>query len=275
MVDPSLNLALVACCRALLRPIARLLLHSGMTWKQFAETAKTAFVQVATDEFGIRGRPTNVSRVSILTGIGRREVRRQREAAAVLEPKPAFLNAATRVLSGWHQDAEFLGADGKPAPLTYNGGGSFADLWRRYGGDVPIGALLKELRSVGAVEEFEPGRLRVLKRSYIPRQFDEQKMLRAGSVLEDFGATVVHDLTCKPGELLRFERRATNANIDARAVPEFRALLEREGQAFLERIDAWLTAHAVREAQPALSRTVRLGVGLYHIQDDDPRQVRR
>lgn len=248
-----------------------------MTWKEFAEIAKTAFVQVATAEFGLRGRPTNVSRVSILTGIGRREVRKQRDALAEAQPAPAFLNAATRVLSGWHQDPRFLAADGKPLTLGIDAGPnpSFDELWRGYGGDVPVGALLKELRTVGAVEEFERGRLRVLQRAYIPRQFDEQKTLRAGGAFEDFGATVVHDLTCKPGEPLRFERRATNASIDLRAVPEFRALLEREGQAFLERVDAWLTAHAVPDAELAVRRTVRLGVGVYHIQDDNSRAARR
>lgn len=277
MADTAHNAPLVACCRALLKPIARLLLRGGLTWKEFAEIAKTAFVQVATAEFGIRGRPTNVSRVSILTGIGRREVRKQREVLAEAQPAPTFLSAATRVLSGWHQDPQFLAADGKPAVLATEGGAhaSFEELWRRYGGDVPVGALLKELRLVGAVEEFEAGRLRVLQRAYIPRQFDEQKTLRAGSAFEDFGTTVVHDLTLKPGEQLRFERRATNASIDARALPEFRALLEREGQAFLERVDAWLTAHAVPEAELGVRRSVRLGVGVYHIQDDNSRTVRR
>src|SRR5262245_39072910 len=201
MASQSSNPALVACCRALLRPIARLLLRGGMTWKEFAEIAKAAFVQVASTEFGIRGRLTNVSRVSILTGIGRREVRKQRDVLSEAQPGPTFLNAATRVLSGWHQDPHFLGEDGKPAVLSTETGRnpSFEELWRHYGGDVPVGALLKELRLVGAVEEFAPGRLRVLQRAYIPRQFDEQKTLRAGSAFEDFGTTVVHDLTCKPG----------------------------------------------------------------------------
>lgn len=274
---------MVALCRALLQPVARLLLHCGMTWKEFAEIAKTAFVKGATEEFGIRGRPTNVSRVSILTGIGRREVRKQRAAIEEEAPSPTYLNSATRVLSGWHQDRDFLDGAGKPLELYANGsesgsgsaGTTFEELWRRYGGDVPVGALLKELVSVGAVEEAAPGRLRVIARAYIPRKFDVQKMLRAGDVLEDFGNTVVHDLTCAPEEPLRFERRATHALVDARALPEFRAMLEREGQALLERIDAWLTAHAVPEAETSTRRTVRLGAGLYHIQDDNPRQTRR
>lgn len=260
-----------------MRPIVRLLLKSGVTWKEFAGIAKGAFVQVATEEFGIRGRPTNVSRVSIVTGIGRREVRKQRDSLQQApEAPPNYLNAATRVLSGWHQDAGFLDSQAAPLELApFGPSPSFEELWRRYGGDVPVGALLKELRAVGAIEESAGGRLKVLRRAYIPLQVDPQKTLRAGGIFEDFGNTVVHDLTCGPGEPLRFERRASNALVDAKALPEFRALLEREGQALLERVDAWLTAHAVREQEHPGRRTIRLGVGVYHIQDDTLRQARR
>ena len=69
----------LAGCRVLLRPVVRLLLKSGITWKEFAEVAKSVFVEVATREFGIRGRPTNTSRVAILTGINRHDVAKQRE----------------------------------------------------------------------------------------------------------------------------------------------------------------------------------------------------
>ena len=67
----NVNAALLSACRILLRPIALLLLKGGVTWREFSELSKSVFVSVATDEFGISGRPTNVSRVSILTGISR------------------------------------------------------------------------------------------------------------------------------------------------------------------------------------------------------------
>jgi len=257
--------------------VARLLLKGGLTWKEFAEIAKAAFVQVATEEFGIRGRPTNVSRVAILTGIGRREVRKQREALERVEAGPVYLNAATRVLAAWHQDPNFVEASGGPSVLAVSNkdGPSFEELCKGYAGDVPTGALLKELRAVGAIEDAGSGRLRVLQRNYIPLQVDAEKTLRAGGVYEDFGNTVVHDLICGEREPLRFERRASNAQVDAKDVAEFRLLLEREGQAMLERIDAWLTAHEVPEGQRNTRRTVRLGVGVYHIQDALNGQTRR
>ena len=63
-----------------LEPVIRLVLRTGVTWKEFSELAKTKFVEVATADFGIRGRPTNVSRVAILTGLDRRDVAKLRTA---------------------------------------------------------------------------------------------------------------------------------------------------------------------------------------------------
>jgi len=109
-------------CRALLRPIASLVLKCGTTWREFSELSKSVFVSVASDEFGIRGRPTNVSRVSTLTGISRKEVKRQRELLA--EPATSAspkTTDATRPLSGWHQDPTYVGGDGKPLALSPEG----------------------------------------------------------------------------------------------------------------------------------------------------------
>ncbi len=61
-----------------LRPIVKILLRYGVGFGEFAEVVKTSFVDVASTEFGIRGRPTNISRVAVMTGLTRKEVRRLR-----------------------------------------------------------------------------------------------------------------------------------------------------------------------------------------------------
>ena len=262
--------AALSACRLLLRPLVYLLLKSGVSWREFAEVSKTSFVEVATDRFGIRGRPTNASRVAILTGLGRREVARQRELlAAASPPEPPYLNAATRVLSGWHQDPDYVDADGQPRVIAAAGAApSFEDLCRRHGGDIPASALLKELRGVGAISRGDDRALRALSRVYIPLRVDAAKVLRAGSVLEDIGTTVVHDLTCPPRQLLRFERRAVNDRVAEKHLGEFRQFLELEGQGFLERVDDWLTRHEASAEESARGETLRLGVGVYHLQSD-------
>ena len=63
-MDIDIKATLRSSCRALLRPIASVVLKCGMTWREFSELSKSVFVSVATDEFGIRGRPTPCARIS-------------------------------------------------------------------------------------------------------------------------------------------------------------------------------------------------------------------
>lgn len=272
--------SVLAACRVLLRPIVRLLLRSGIPWKDFAEISKTAYVEVATNEFGIRGRETNASRVAILSGLSRREVARQRDLLAVdsFVPQGAFHNPAQRVLSGWHLDPEYVLGDGSPRELPVEGGvPSFSELSQRYAGDIPVTALLKELRKVGAVGNVDGEKVKALQRVYFPAQFDSAKVLRAGSVIEDIGNTVVYDLLSRPSDRLRFERRAENDRIDARNMAAFQTMLDEAGQAFLERVDAWLTEHEVRATKSGATppRVMRLGVGVYHLQTDLDRGAKK
>jgi hypothetical protein len=254
-----------------LRPVARWLLKSGVTWKEFAELSRAVFLSVAEQEFGIRGRPTNVSRIALLTGMTRREVRRYREEAQAAEPAESRadddLNHATRVLAGWHLDHEYIDELGRPRELAAEGTGrTFETLVRRYAGDIPATALTKELVRSGSIERLPDGRYRALRRYYMPRPMDARAIERSGDVLADLATTIEHNLSRKPAEPARFEGRAQNRRIDPRALPAFRAFMEREGQAFLERCDEWLSAHEVTdEAGPRVP--IRLGAGLYTIQD--------
>lgn len=260
----------LAACRLLLRPVVRMLLRAGVTWKEFADLCKTAFVEIATQDYGLKGRPTNVSRVAILTGLNRREVKRQRDIIAADEPQANVkLNHATRVLSGWYQDEDFLGKDGQPLSLPLEGeGATFAGLLERYAGDIPAGAMLKELKLVGAVEETSYGRLRALTRYYMPLPMDPETVLRAGGVLRDLGTTINYNLSREAQTPSRFEGRASNALIDPAAAAEFRDFLESKGQAFLEEIDDWLSAHEIDGDPSADVPGVRLGAGVYMIEDD-------
>ncbi len=263
---------IVTACLRWLWPVARWLLQSGVTWKEFAELARGVFIDVAEKEFGLRGRPTNVSRIALLTGMTRRDVRRYRDSAASA-PAPDVraeddLNHASRVLAGWHLDAEFIDELGRPRPLDAKGeGATFTQLVRRYAGDIPVTALTKELLRSGSIERTATGGYSVLRRFYMPRAMDGQAVERAGAVIADLATTVEHNLSREAGEPPRFEGRAQNRHIDPRQLPAFRAFMEREGQAFLERCDEWLSAHEMPQDESTATTALRLGVGVYAIQE--------
>jgi len=259
----------LAATRLWLRPVVHVLLRCGITWREFSELSKTTYVEVASRHFGRRGRPTNVSRTAVLTGLVRRDVRKRREMLANVgeEPTP-YVTKASLVLTAWHLDADYIDAKGRPKPLSLESAGpSFPALVLRCGGsDVPVTTLLKELIGAGAVRLRPDGCVEAVKRNYIPHSMDEQLIRLWGSVLADVATTYVHNLTRSGKVPARFERAAVNDQVDVKALPEFRRFLEAEGQALLERADAWLAEH---QAKPGKSRQnpLRLGVGLYHIQD--------
>jgi hypothetical protein len=264
--------AVVQTCRVLLRPIASLLLKCGMTWREFAEVSKGVFVAVASQDYGLNGRPTNVSRVSILTGVSRKEVARVREQLEQQsEPLPNKTTDATRLLSGWHQDPDFVTATGEPRVLAADGeGATFSALWRRYGGDVPVTSMRKELERAGAITVLPDGTLRAERRYFMPRSFDPQWILNAGSMLRDLGTSITHNLDASGMQAWgaparRFIGRATSDSVDVAAMPEFEAFVEKNGQEFLERIDKWLTEHGARSATGDARKRVRLGLGVFLI----------
>jgi Family of unknown function (DUF6502) len=262
----------LAAARQWLKPAIHVLLRSGVTWREFAELAKSVYVEVAAARFGKRGRPTNVSRTAMLTGLPRRDVRKQREKLAGADAGlTGYVTKASLILTAWHLDPEFLDKRGKPRVLPLEGErGSFLALMKRCGGgDVRPTTVLKELVSAGAIRQRSDGRLQVLQRHYIPHAMDAELVRLWGTVLADVATTYGHNLTRSSHEASRFERAAVNDRIPASVVAEFQRFLEQEGQAFLERVDAWLTAHQVQVQgqEEGSTRLARLGAGVYHIQD--------
>lgn len=267
----KVNEALRSSCRALLRPIASVLLKCGMTWREFADLSKSVFVSVASDEFGIRGRPTNISRVSILTGISRKEVKRQREIlaqpAATTSPKTTD---ATRLLSGWHQDANFTGPDGNPLPLRPVGGTpNFRALFAAYGGDTPEQTLLRELLKAGSIEKDDQGRYVARRRYHMPVEMDPGSIRFFGTNLFDHANTLGKNVT-RDSRRPWLEGFAVDDQIHPDAVEDFRAYLDARGQQFLEEIDDWLSRHRI-DPNESGTNPVRLGLGVYAIEGQLPK----
>jgi Family of unknown function (DUF6502) len=264
-MESGVRAAMLMSVRLLLRPIVRLLLKGGVPFREFSDLAKAAYVDVASSDYGIRGRPTNVSRVAILTGINRRDVtrlRRLRQPAV----DAGYHSPSARVLSGWHLDPLYSDGSGAPRELSMMGDEpSFQSLARRFAADLPHKAVLKELIAAGAVVE-DAGRVKALTRNYIPAALDVAQIKLWGSILHDLGDTLAHNVARANGVLPRFERRAVNLQVRRSALADFRRYLEREGQKFLLRVDDWLTRHQAEQTS-ADDSGVKLGAGVYHIEE--------
>ncbi len=178
-----------------LRPIARILLRFGIGFREFSEISKTAFVDVASSDYGLRGRPTNISRIAVMTGLTRKEVRRLRDKIDIGEPTVNVKSTPlSEVLHRWYSESEFLDASGRPAILPFNGErASFANLVKRFGGDIPPGAMRTELKRVGAIEVSKSGKLKVVKRSIRPEGIHDRLIVALVHGVYPLVSSVAHN----------------------------------------------------------------------------------
>lgn len=242
----------------------RFLLRQGVLWKDFAELAKETYVEIARAEYGIEGRPTNNSRVSMLTGLSRREVGRVRDVLLDVAPHEHERkgNRIAKILTAWHSDAEFTTSTGEPQMLSP---ARFEILLKCYAGDLPHTAVRKEMLKHGLIEELNDGAMRVLQRDYVYSSLDPEIIRQMGIALHDHATTLDHNLDDRSPSEPRFEGLADNIRIPAGAVDEFRGFVEERGLDFLKDVDAWLSEHETEDRDAA---TVRLGAGAYLIHNE-------
>jgi hypothetical protein len=269
MADTSLR-ALNSAILRILRPLVRILLRHGVSHKDFSELAKAVYVDVAESDFTLPGRKQSTSRISVLTGLTRKEVARLRGSG---EPGDGDLasnyNRAARVIAGWARDARYHDADGDPARLPFEGEqASFSELVRRFSGDIPPKTMLDELLRVGAVRE-KQGRIELVSRSYVPQRGAEDKLHILGTDVAYLAATIEHNI--EQPDNPHFQRKVAYDNLPEEAVAEFRALSREKAQRLIEELDSWLSRHD-RDGNPAVEGTGRkqAGLGIYYFEEDGP-----
>mgnify|MGYP005851867283 CR=1 FL=1 len=259
----ELKAAALLALRIALRGLARMLLQSSVTSREAEEVVREIFVEVALRDYGLRGRATNLARVAMLTGIDRREVSRLRDrirARAEVDPADD-VHPLSRVLAGWHLDPDFS-EDGNPRLLRLDDeANGLPALLGRYAPTLPPVAVRKELARVGAIV-IENDCAQATARYYLNPDLDPRALGRYGAVTGDLLATLNHNVLHDDPAHPRLEGRAVVQGLSVEDAEALRRYLDEEGQAFLEKVDAWLEERARRDGP------VRAGVGVYLIHDD-------
>lgn len=255
-----------------LRPVARILLRFGIGFREFSEVAKAAFVDVATSDYGLRGRPTNISRVAVMTGLTRKEVRRVRdkisdgEAAVGIKTTPM-----SEILHRWHSEGDYLDSTGRPAPLPFAGeGNSFSSLVRRFGGDIPPGAMRTELKRVGAVTEASDGTLTVVKRTLHPAGAHEKLVAGLVHAVYPLASTIAHNVDPGREDESWPQFSAYSQSIRKNDLSRLRRIstdrLSEVAESFDDLLMAYETLH---ESDSSENGTKTLAIGVYYFEERD------
>lgn len=271
-MSESVKKPLLAACRHLLHPLIRILLRHGVSYGEFSDSVRGAYIDIAKAELIPPGRPHSDSRLAILTGISKEEVHRVR-ALDDSDDSEVGLNRIARVLQGWCQDPAYLGPYGLPLEIPFEGDGiSFEQLVKTYTDSTNPRALLDELLRVNAARETDDGYVRLLNRTYVPTPLDPVGLERLGNVVNYFIDTVDYNLQKKKQGAGRFERYAiTMEGLSPTKFQAFDELIREKGQELLEILDDWLGQNEIKGGHKLPpTESLRTGVGIFHFIEKNP-----
>jgi hypothetical protein len=253
-----------------MRPIARFLLRAGISYREFADVSKAAFVNVATSDYGIRGRPTNVSRVAVMTGLTRKEVKRIRERSVQGAELLSRRSATADVLHCWFTDPKYLTGESKPKTLSYAGDGiSFSTLVRACAGDIPPGAMRTELKRVGAIVEHVDGSLEAVKREVVSADIDRRIVDGLNLGLRPLATTIAYNVNPELNGGARFQRVVFSQQVPLKNLESIQKTATEKLTRFSEELDDDLAIMERSDSNESDQVAANVGVGLFYFVEEE------
>ncbi|WP_158807553.1 DUF6502 family protein [Beijerinckia sp. L45] len=249
----------------LLRPLVRLFIRCGITFPALCDLLRELYVNVAEHEFALTGKVQTDSRVSLLTGIHRKEVARLRGAGAPVSTVPASISRTSRIFARWLSAPEFTDADGHPLPLARTGEegrASFESLVVSVTRDVRPRAILDEWLNRHLVMIDAEGRVVLTEAAFVPPGGSDQQLYYFGRNLHDHVAAAVANVL---GEGPRFMERAVHYD---GLSEELAATLEKRSRELAMTALKTLNREANLACETDAGGTWRWNFGVYIFQED-------
>ena len=230
--------AVMRAVARVLRPLVRLLLDHGVTLPTLEEMLKAAYVTVAREQFGTADREPNDGRVSVLTGIHRKDVRRLRGTPSSDSPPPMSITVGGQIILQWISRPEFLDSRKRvrhlPRLRRDGGAVSFEALAESVSKDVGPRAILDELLRLGIVHIDNDDRVCLETSAFVPRKGLEEKAYYFGKNIHDHLAAVAHNLR---GEIPpRLERSVNYVDLSQESIEYLAKTAEQAGMGALTKI---------------------------------------
>ena len=218
---PARTRLVLRAALALLVPLARWLVHNGVTYASFAPALKSVFVEAARRELAESGGKQTDSALSVLSGVQRRDIRALGDDALV-EAQPKTPSIASQVFTRWLTDAALRNKRDQPMPLPKSGAApSFDALAREMSSDVHPRTLLAEMERQGLVR-VDGDSVLLEAQAFVPqRGFDDMVELFAANA-SDHLAAAAHNLRGEGDKFL--EHSVFASGVSARSTQALAAL---------------------------------------------------
>jgi hypothetical protein len=272
MLPAELKERFAAAVRRMLRPVVRQLIRFGITYPTLDQIIRELFIEVAERDFPLGYKKQTDSRVSVLTGLNRKEVSRLRHMARVNETAtPVEDTITTRVIGRWMGGPPYSDTHGRPRPLPYESAhartASFTRLVQDRGVDAPPRSVLDELIRQELVELRSDDKIVLQQEANIPNADLEGKLTLMASDPGELFRTIVHNVENPDAPWL--QRKVVYDNIGSEALAELREAARATGEEFVRRANLLLASRdRDRNSEAPAGGRARVALGVYYFEEE-------
>ncbi|MHB1205677.1 MAG: DUF6502 family protein [Rhodospirillaceae bacterium] len=270
MAKPSVfgpSAALVRALTRLLRPLIRLLIARGVTFPYLMNLVKRLYVTTAAESLGA---DATVSRLSITTGLQRKDINRIKSEPPPEVVTPQATSLGPRLIGIWLGDPAFRakrgGAKALPRTSDDRREKSFEDLVHMVSTDVRPKVILDEWVRLGIVTVDKDDVIRLKSDAFVPEEGFDEKAYYLGRNVADHIAASVHNLLGEQDPL--FER----AVYYDRLTPESIAYLRKRAREYAMTALVALNKDALKRADDDAGKAGadrRMALGIYYYDGPD------
>ena len=260
---------LVSAIKKLLRPLVKLLLSYQITYPYLIGVLKSIYVDVAENEFQVDSKRASDSRINLLTGVHRKDVKRLRSEANKDADFPVNISIGAQLVGEWLGSKEFTNSANKPRALTLKPEGDkpsdFENLVTRVcKQDIRPRVILDEWLRLG-IAHIENNKLELNTGAFTPDKGFDEKAFFFGKNLQDHISAGSENLQGRNPPY--FDRSVYYDNLSKTSVQELAQLADQLGmQALTKMNQAALNKQREDNGQSLSNFRINFGIFNYSTQ---------
>jgi len=262
----------VGALQRIFRPLVRFLIARSLPYPFVAGVLRGLYVDVANREFPVPGKAQTDSRITLLTGVHRKDVKRLRlQPPGTVRPSRAA-SLGSQLIARWTTQAEYLDGRGRPKPLPRlpekGVRHTFESLVRSINTDIRPRVVLDEWQRLGVVRVDDGDRVCLNMDAFIPPQGSREMTYYFGRNLHDHVAAAAHNLGGGGEPFL--ERSVNYNNLTEGAVAELAELARKRAMEVLQELNTRALRLQRRDSgQTGASHRINFGVYLFSESETD------
>ena len=257
--------ALVKAVAMLCRPLIRLLIEKGMTFPQFRELMKELYIEVADEHFSLDEMKPSDSRIFVLTGVHRKDIKRIRQQSE--QGNSQITSSASlggEIIARWTSMPDYLDKRGKPRHLLKSGNSDEAGFEQLVSGvskDVRAKVILEEWLRLNIVK-IKGDYIMLNKSAFVTNKEFTEMAYYLGHNIHDHIASCVNNILDENDPML--ERSVYYASLTEDSVKKLNTIASKKGKDLLQHVnrEAIKLYDADKNKNDAIYR-MRLGVYWY------------